>query len=109
MGKVPALRRARTLRRVREGEIERVPQPTAFFGFSYSYTELAADGAQARVKARRVRLENGRLASESFEGELDRAAYEQAAAAAQRAFVAQAVALAQWPLPWLSLLSGRRE
>jgi hypothetical protein len=109
MRKVPALRGGRALRRGHEGELGRVRRPASLFSFSYSYTEIAADGAKARVRARRVRLQDGRLASEAFEGELDRAAYDQAAAAVQRAFVEQTASLLAWPLRFLSLLPGRRE
>ncbi len=58
--------------------------PGPFVSFRYSYTEISAAGPTARVKSKRAAYENGRLVSESFEGELDRRAYDRIAGAAQR-------------------------
>jgi len=57
-----------------------------FFSFRYSSTEVSVADGKTRVKSRQARLEDGKLTSEAFEGELDRSAYEQAVGEAQRHF-----------------------
>ena len=61
-----------------------------WISFNYSFTEISASGTTARVRSRRASYENGRLASESFEGELDRDDAERALLDAQRRFSEQA-------------------
>lgn len=81
--------------------------PAGFFSFSWSYTELTARDGRTRVKARRVRLDDGRLSQESFEGEAGAEAFDAAARSAR----AQLQALAgAWlaPLAWL-LPAARRD
>lgn len=58
----------------------------AFSSFSYSYTEVSAFGGKARVKSRRASFEDGKLVSESFEGDLNRDAYDQMVGQAQQLF-----------------------
>lgn len=48
-----------------------------FSSFRYSHTEITAGGGKAYLRSRSTRFEDGRLTSESFEGELEGTAYEQ--------------------------------
>jgi hypothetical protein len=45
---------------------------------------MSVFGGKAHVKSRNARFEDGKLTSETFEGELDRKAYDQAVSDAQR-------------------------
>ena len=56
----------------------------SFLSFRYSYTEMSVLGGKALVKSRNARFEDGKLTSETFEGELDRTAYDRALSDAQR-------------------------
>ncbi len=49
----------------------------AFASFRYSRVEFTAHGGKAQLRARNTRFEDGRLTSESFEGELEGSAYDQ--------------------------------
>ena len=76
-----------------------------FFSFRYSYMEISATGPRGRVKAKRASYENGKLSSESFEGEFDRNVYERMVGDAQEFFLGQAAAFARLaaaflPHPW---------
>ena len=86
MSNYPVRLGKRALRKVEKDAVE-VIEPTAranpFFSFHYSYTEISALGGKAHVKSRKARFEDGKLSSESFEGELDRSAYEQVVGQAQ--------------------------
>ena len=70
-----------------------------FFSFSYSYTEWSTSGGRTQVKSRPTRLENGRLVSESFEGELPANAYQQQMRQAQEQLLGPMRALMQ-PFSW---------
>jgi hypothetical protein len=59
-------------------------QGSSFLSFRYSYTEMSVTGGKAHVKSKNARFENGKLTSETFEGELDRSAYDQAVSDVQR-------------------------
>ena len=48
-----------------------------FSSFRYSHIEVTAHGGKAHLRARNTRFEDGKLTSESFEGELEGSAYEQ--------------------------------
>jgi hypothetical protein len=56
----------------------------SFLSFRYSYTQMSVLGGKAHVKSRNARFEDGKLTSETFEGELDRSAYDRAVSDAQR-------------------------
>ena len=60
-----------------------------FFSFRYSSVEMSATGGRARVKAKTTRLEDGKLTSETFEGDLERDVYDRAVNDAQRYFLDQ--------------------
>src|SRR5450755_4020590 len=81
--------RARTVRKMESDAVD-VLAPTSrsspFLNFRYSYTEMSVQGGKAHVKSRNARFENGQLTSETFEGELERSAYDQAVSDAQRQF-----------------------
>ena len=64
-----------------------------FFSFRYSCVELSTTGSRAHVKARNTRLEDGKLTSEAFDGDLDRATYDRMVTDAQRHFLAQSASL----------------
>ena len=48
-----------------------------FSSFRYSHIEVTAHGGKAHLRARNTRFEDGKLTSESFEGELEGGAYDQ--------------------------------
>lgn len=79
--------RARPVRKVESDAVD-VLAPTSrsspFLSFRYSYTEMSVLGGTAHVKSRNARFEHGKLTSETFEGELERSAYDRAVSDAQR-------------------------
>ena len=110
MSKHPVRLAERAPRKVEKDAVE-VMEPAArvnpFVSFRYSYTEISAFGGKARVKSRKTRLEDGKLTSEAFEGELDRSAYEQMVSQAQHYFLGQ-TALLMKSLSWLLPFSGKQ-
>src|ERR1700686_4617841 len=56
----------------------------SFLRFRYSYTAMSVLGGKATVNPRNARFEDGKHKSETFEGELDRTAYDRAVSDAQR-------------------------
>lgn len=96
MSKLPVRCPERAPRKVEQGKVE-VMEPASsanpFVSFRYSYTQISASGSKARVKSRSARFEDGKLTSETFEGELDRSAYERMASEAQHQFLAQTALL----------------
>ena len=62
---------------------------SSFVSFRYSYTELSVLGGKAHLKSKNTRFEGGKLTSETFEGELDRSAYDRAVSDAQRLIAEQ--------------------
>jgi hypothetical protein len=48
-----------------------------FSSFRYSCTEITACGGKAHLRSRSTRFEDGKLTSESFEGELEGSIYDQ--------------------------------
>ena len=84
----------------------RTPGP-ARATFRYAYASISVEGGKARVEARRAQWADGKLESESFEGDVDETVFERAVAEAQRQF------LEQTALVWQSFASllpfhGRR-
>ena len=79
--------------RILEGDVVEVPAPAVKantgFSFRYSYAEFSAVGNSARFKTKRARYEDGKLTTESFEGELDPGKYEHMMNDVQRFFVNQ--------------------
>ena len=47
-----------------------------FSTFRYSHIEITAHGGKAHLRARNTRFEDGKLTSESFDGELEGSAYD---------------------------------
>ena len=89
-----------------EAHVEAAPEAfdTPFVSFQYAYSEISMVGGRAHVKSRRASLTDGKLESESFEGELDRRSYDHAIAQAQHHFAEQTELF----LRSLSLLFPRR-
>jgi hypothetical protein len=77
----------------------------AFFRFQYTMTELSLHGGRAQVRGRRVELADGRLRTETFEGELAPQAFTQAVREAQERVLAHCAALMN---PWSWLLPAAR-
>jgi len=78
------------------------PVPTGFLSFRYSSTVVSSQGGRTQVKAKRVSLEDGKLSSESFEGELDGRAHDDAVRRAQQQVLEDAAPLLRmlrWMLP----------
>ena len=82
-----------------------MPGTGAFFTFQYTFTEFVAHGGRTHVKARRVHLADGRLSTESFEGELGGEAHADAIRQAQARLFEQAAVLLN---PWSWLLPAFR-
>jgi hypothetical protein len=78
-----------------------------FFSFSFSHTEVSLQGGKTRVKSRRARLEDGKFETQTFEGELDRRAYDQFVDQSQRLFAQQASMLLKSFL-WFLPFAGKR-
>jgi hypothetical protein len=74
--------------------------PFGFFRFHLVSTEVSLKGQRTRVTSRTVRLEDGKLSTESFDGELPGAAYGRAVQQAQQQLLAQTAWLLR-PLSWL--------
>jgi hypothetical protein len=74
--------------------------PFGFFRFHLVSTEVSLQGQRTRVTSRTVRLEDGKLSTESFDGELPGAAYDRAVRQAQQQLLAQTAWLLR-PLSWL--------
>jgi hypothetical protein len=78
-----------------------------FFSFRYSYTEISAvSGDRAKVKRSETRLQDGKLAHETFEGELQRSVIDPLLTQAREQF-AQQTALLMRSLTWF-LPSARK-
>ena len=92
MRNYPVKRAARASLKPEKDVVEVIGPPSkasSFFSFSYSYAEISAQGGKARVKAKKMRLEDGKLTSETFEGDLERSAYEQMISHAQQYILGQ--------------------
>jgi hypothetical protein len=50
---------------------------SVFSSFRYSSTEITASGGKAYLRSRSTRFEDGKLTSESLEGELEGSTYDQ--------------------------------
>jgi hypothetical protein len=94
MKKYPIATSRRPVRKGADGAVQpdRLDRDTRgpWISFRYSFTEISAAGATARVRSKRGSYENGRLVSESFEGEIDRDHAERALFEAHRRFSEQA-------------------
>jgi hypothetical protein len=92
MNKYPVKLGKRAVRNVEKDAVEVIgpaSRGNQFVSFRYSYTEISALGGRAYVKSTRARLEEGRLTSEAFEGDLDRSVYDQMVGDAQHYFLGQ--------------------
>jgi len=78
------------------------PGGSGWISFRYSSTIVSSHGGRTQVKAKRVALEDGKLSTESFEGELDGHAHDDAVRRAQQQLVEEAAPLLRmlrWMLP----------
>ena len=110
MNKYPVKLGKRALRKVETDAVEVIApasRANPFVSFWYSYTEISALGGKAHVKSRKTRLEDGRLTSESFEGDLERSVYDQRVGDAQHYFLGQ-TALLMKSLSWLLPFSAKQ-
>jgi hypothetical protein len=82
------------------------PAAAGFFSFSYAVTEVSLHGDRTSVRAHQVRLQDGKLTTETFEGELDASVHAEALRAAQQQMQAQLAWLQRAFLWWLPLLPG---
>ena len=80
--------------------------PTAarsgFLSFRYSSTVVSSHGGRTQVSSKRVSLEDGKLSSESFEGELEGRAHDEAVRRAREQVLEDAAPLLRvlrWMLP----------
>jgi hypothetical protein len=92
MSKYPVRLAERALRKVERDAVEVIgsaSRANPFFSFRYTYTEISARGGKAHVKSKKTRLEDGKLTSETFEGDLDRTVYDQMVSEAQHYFLGQ--------------------
>jgi len=96
MSRYPVTFTQRAPRKVEKDAVEIIgssSRANPFLSFRYSYTEISALGGKAHVKSKKTRLEDGKLTSETFEGELQRGTYEQLLKQAQRYFLGQTTLL----------------
>lgn len=100
-----APKRSATLRDADERAVEPVaatPAASGFLSFRYSSTVVSSRGGRTQVRSKRVSLEDGKLSSESFEGELDGRAHEEAVRRAEQHVLEDAAPLLRvlrWMLP----------
>ena len=66
---------------------------SGFLSFRYSSTIVSSHGGRTQVKAKRVSLEDGKLSTESFEGELDGHVHDDAVHRAQQEVLEEAAPL----------------
>jgi hypothetical protein len=94
----------RAVQKIRDDalEAESTARTSPFLSFRYSYTEISAAGPTARVKSRTAHYENGKLASETFEGDLDRGAYDTMLGEAHRRFAEQTAPLLRAFFPFIA-------
>jgi hypothetical protein len=76
-----------------------------FFRFRYTVTEVSLRDGRAQVQGRRVDFSDGRLRTETFEGELAPQAFVEAVRETQERMLAQCAALMN---PWSWLLPARK-
>jgi hypothetical protein len=75
---------------------------SGFFSFRYSSTVVTSQGGRTQVRSKRVSLEDGKLSTESFEGELPAQAHEEAVRRARQQVLEDAAPIfraLRWMLP----------
>ena len=105
MSKYPVKRGEWALRETKTDAAAVARPANSFFTFRYSHTEISAVGGKARVKSRQLHLEDGKLTTETFEGDVDRTTYARMIDNAQRYFLNQTALIAK-SLSWLLPSSG---
>jgi hypothetical protein len=95
--------------RAQDSDAVEVLEPVAqrggsFFTFSYTYTEVSVAGGRTRVKSKSTRVQDGKVVSQAFEGELDSGAYQQLVRQVQEQLIGQTTqwfqSLGGWLLPF---------
>ena len=84
MAAYPVKAKKRALPKPAKDQVVVEPAAAPFFSFRYSSTEVSLVDGKTRVRSRSARFEDGKLSSETCEGELDRGAYERMVGEAQR-------------------------
>ena len=81
----------------------------AFVRFHFTSVEISTRGGGAHVRSRSVRLEDGCLRTETFEGDVDRGTFDTAAQAMQRQAVQAWSGMFGAMLAWLPGQRRRRD
>ncbi len=92
MPRLPAKRRAQepvVIGGASRDPLDPLPSGSPFLRFHATSTEFVAAGGKARIRSRTTRLEEGKLTTESFEGEVDRNVYDRAVERAGQQWTAQ--------------------
>ena len=76
MATYPVKAKKRALRKPGKDQVVVEPATSPFFSFRYSSSEVSLVNGKTCVRSRTTRFVDGKLSSETFEGELDRGAYE---------------------------------
>ena len=76
MATYPVKAKKRALRKFEQRQVVVEPAAAPFFSFRYSSTEVSLVDRKTRVRSRSARFADGKLSSETFEGELNRGVYE---------------------------------
>lgn len=109
MSKYPVKRGRRAIREAEMNDTIEVIRPANLsFAFRHSRTEISVAGGKAHVKARQTRLEDGKLTTETFEGDVDRVVFDRMARDAQRYFLNQTVFLTKALSWWFPSLRNSR-
>jgi hypothetical protein len=113
MSKLPVKRRKAEIRNAEDPSYEVLAPEQRdsfgpFFSFSFSHTEMSLQGGRARVKSRSARFEDGKLETQTFEGELDRRAFDEFVDQSQR-LVAQQASMFLRSLSWFLPFAGKRK
>ena len=87
MATYPVKARKHPLRKSGKDQVVVEPAAASFFSFRYSSSEVSLVNGKTCVRSRTTRFVDGKLSCETFEGELDRRAYERMVSQAQRRFL----------------------
>ncbi len=84
------------------------PRHGGFVSFRYSYTEVSSQGGRTRVKTKQAQLEDGKLSTEAFEGELDGNVFDEIVQHTRQQVLGQAAWLLRSISSLLAPLRGTR-
>ena len=101
-------RRRNELQPAHPAAVELTPtRQSGAFAFHYSYTEVSLQGGRTQLKSMQTRLEDGKLSSESFEGQLEPGVYQQIVGQWQQQALAQTEMVLRGLSSWLLGFSRR--